>query len=393
MKNNTKQKSFPKKWQRAKLGSLGTVMTGGTPNTSIPKYWGGDIRWMSSGEVNQRRIYDTEKRITEEGLRSSNATMLPTGAVMIALAGQGKTRGKVAVLEVETTCNQSLAAVIPDKEKLTSDFLFYSLEDRYQELRNISGGEGRAGLNLRLIKDFEILIPSPLEQKRIAEILVSVDDEITKIEKIISATEKLNRGLMQNLLAFKGKADVRKLALKEIGKVAMCKRVFKKETLSHGEIPFYKIGTFGKDPDAFISQKLYDTYREKFSFPKKGDILLSASGTIGRKVRYDGKPAYFQDSNIIWLEHNESKVLNDFLFYLYDSIEWQTEGSTIKRLYNDLFLKKVIPVPPIEEQRKVISILSSVEQKILISKKIRSTLLQLKKGLMQDLLTGKVRTI
>lgn len=291
--------------------------------------------------------------------------------------------------------SMDLSAIDIDEEKVDKLFFYYLLQDKKARdfMRNQASGSTVLHLKTGNVPKFEFQLPTLPEQKKIAEILVLIDNEITKTEEIISATEKLNRGLMRGLFSFKGKAGVKKLALKEIGKVAMCKRVFKKETSNSGEIPFYKIGTFGKEPDAFISQKLYDTYRNKFSFPKKGDILLSASGTIGRKVRYDGNPAYFQDSNIIWLEHDESKVLNDFLFYLYDSIEWQTEGSTIKRLYNDLFLKKIIPIPSIDEQRKIISILSSVEQKILINKKIRSNLLLLKKGLMQDLLTGKVRTV
>ena len=102
--------------------------------------------------------------------------------------------------------------------------------------------------------------------------------------------------------------------LGEIGKVSMCKRILKKQTSPIGDIPFYKIGTFGKIPNAFISKEVYKEYLSKYSFPKKGDILLSASGTIGRRVIYDGKPAYFQDSNIVWIANNEEKVLNEYPF-------------------------------------------------------------------------------
>ena len=96
--------------------------------------------------------------------------------------------------------------------------------------------------------------------------------------------------------------EIKKLG--EIGKVSMCKRVFKEQTSDSGDIPFYKIGTFGKEPDAFITYETYNEYRNKFAFPKKGDVLISASGTIGRRVKYDGKPAYFQDSNIVWIAFN-----------------------------------------------------------------------------------------
>ena len=151
------------------------------------------------------------------------------------------------------------------------------------------------------------------------------------------------------------------IALNEIGKVSMCKRIFKNETQPSGDVPFYKIGTFGKEPNAFISQDIYDEYRTKFSFPKKGDVLLSASGTIGRRVIYDGQPAYFQDSNIIWIDNDESKVLNKFLYYLYATVEWKTEGGTIQRLYNDNLKKIKIPVPSLEEQEGIVSILDKFD--------------------------------
>jgi len=151
-------------------------------------------------------------------------------------------------------------------------------------------------------------------------------------------------------------------ALGEVGKVSMCKRIFKNQTSTTGQIPFYKIGTFGNTPNAFISQEIYDEYRKKFSFPKKGDVLLSASGTIGRRVIYDGEPAYFQDSNIIWIDNDESKVLNMFLYYLYSIITWQTEGGTIKRLYNDNLKKIQIPIPPLTIQKEIVKILDNFTQ-------------------------------
>jgi type I restriction enzyme S subunit len=141
----------------------------------------------------------------------------------------------------------------------------------------------------------------------------------------------------------------------------MCKRIFKNETSVVGDIPFYKIGTFGKEPDAFISHEIFDKYRKKFSFPKKGDVLLSASGTIGRRVVYDGNPAYFQDSNIIWIDNDESTVLNKFLYHLYAVVKWRTEGGTIKRLYNDNLKKIKIPVPPLVEQKRIVAILDKFE--------------------------------
>ena len=133
----------------------------------------------------------------------------------------------------------------------------------------------------------------------------------------------------------------------------MCKRIFKEETTTEGEIPFYKIGTFGSSPDAFISRQLFEEYKAKFSYPKPGAILLSASGTIGRIVEYKGEEAYFQDSNIVWLSHDKS-VSNKFLKVLYPTVKWDgIEGSTIQRLYNDNFLKTGFKMPGLPEQEKI----------------------------------------
>ncbi|GAA9616202.1 hypothetical protein HpHA84_12250 [Helicobacter pylori] len=136
----------------------------------------------------------------------------------------------------------------------------------------------------------------------------------------------------------------------------------KHQTTRYGEIPFYKIGTFGNTADAFISKKLFLEYKTKYSFPKKGDILISASGTIGRAVIYDGKPTYFQDSNIVWIDNDETLVKNDFLFYAYSNVKWNTEYTTILRLYNDNFRNTLIPLPPLNEQIAIANILSALDR-------------------------------
>ncbi len=153
-----------------------------------------------------------------------------------------------------------------------------------------------------------------------------------------------------------------RVRLGDVGKPCMCKRVMKHQTTRYGEIPFYKIGTFGNTADAFISKKLFLEYKTKYSFPKKGDILISASGTIGRAVIYDGKPAYFQDSNIVWIDNDETLVKNDFLFYVYSNIKWNTEHTTILRLYNDNFRNTLIPLPPLNEQIAIANILSALDR-------------------------------
>ncbi|MGL2795363.1 restriction endonuclease subunit S [Helicobacter pylori] len=168
--------------------------------------------------------------------------------------------------------------------------------------------------------------------------------------------------MMKRMDALTTPSNWQKVRLGDIGKPCMCKRVMKHQTTPYGEIPFYKIGTFGNTADAFISKKLFLEYKTKYSFPKKGDILISASGTIGRAVIYDGKPAYFQDSNIVWIDNDETLVKNDFLFYVYSNIKWNTEHTTILRLYNDNFRNTLIPLPPLNEQIAIANILSDVDR-------------------------------
>ena len=155
-------------------------------------------------------------------------------------------------------------------------------------------------------------------------------------------------------IRFKGFSDAweqRKLG--EIGSVSMCRRIFKEQTSETGDIPFYKIGTFGADPDAFISRELFEEYKSKYPYPQKGDILISASGSIGRAVEFAGNNEYFQDSNIVWLNHDE-RLSNPFLKCFYSVVKWAgIEGSTIKRLYNDNILNTVICLPSVPEQKRI----------------------------------------
>lgn len=186
-----------------------------------------------------------------------------------------------------------------------------------------------------------------------AELTVELTVELT-------AQKKRYEYFFNALMSFKhGKSiSVKWLTLGEIGRVSMCKRIMKMETSAEGEIPFYKIGTFGKEPDAYIKKEKYDEYKAAYPYPKEGDILISAAGTIGRTVIYNGEPAYYQDSNIVWIDNDESKVLNKYLYYCFAMKPWSvSNGGTIARLYNDNISKAVIPVPPLEEQQRIVDIL------------------------------------
>ena len=165
----------------------------------------------------------------------------------------------------------------------------------------------------------------------------------------------------------------------------MCKRIFKYETSDSGDVPFYKIGTFGNKADAFITNEKYEYYKSKFSFPNKGDILLSASGTIGRIVEYSGEKAYFQDSNIVWLNHNDN-IKNSFLKVLYPIVKWDgIEGSTIKRLYNSNFLSTEIHVPKVKEQEKIGVLFEKIDNLITLHQSKYDKLVNVKKALLEKM--------
>ncbi|MCR4827037.1 MAG: restriction endonuclease subunit S [Bacteroidales bacterium] len=179
--------------------------------------------------------------------------------------------------------------------------------------------------------------------------------------------------------------------LGEIGEVLMCKRIMKYQTDSCGDIPFFKIGTFGGKPDAFISRKVFDEYKTKYSYPKIGDVLISAAGTIGRTVIFNGTPSYYQDSNIVWIDNDNKQVLNKYLYYYYSTINWITDTGTIPRLYNGALKAIQIPTPPIEQQTRIVSILELWDTAIAKQTALIENLTLRKRGLMQQLLTGNKR--
>lgn len=191
---------IPEDWDVKKINEFTDCTAGGTPSTLISEYWDGHIPWMSSGELHLKRVNDVTVRITDLGLKNSSARMLPKSCVLIGLAGQGKTRGTVAVNEIELCTNQSIAAIFPSF-KHSTDYLFYNLHVRYDELRGLSTGDGgRGGLNLTIIRNIEIPFPEKEEQKAIAEVIHHIDMDITVLTNRLTKTKSIKQGMMQELL-------------------------------------------------------------------------------------------------------------------------------------------------------------------------------------------------
>ena len=279
----------------------------------------------------------------------------------------GASIGNVGLFPGERKCFLGgaicVAKVLPQYDV---DYVYYCVESHnvQHQIRRKTKGAGQATITVEDIREFEIPLP-PIEiQSEIVHTLDNYTENVVKLQNQLTAEltarQKQYTFYRNKLLTFSGneKAKIVKISLGDIGPICMCKRILKSQTNTVEGVPFYKIGTFGKKADAYISKETFDEYQSKYNFPKKGDVLISAAGTIGRTVVYDGEPAYFQDSNIVWIDNDESIVLNSYLRYCYELKPWKaSEGGTIPRLYNDNIAKAVIAVPSIEEQKRVVSIL------------------------------------
>ena len=198
----TRLDGFNGEWIESTIeDSTKEIITGGTPSTTVDKYWGGSIPWLASTEIHQKIITRATKNITNIGLNNSSAKMAPKDSVLIALAGQGKTRGTAAFLAYPMALNQSLAALVAADET-DSKFLYYLIENMYLELRELSSGDGgRGGLNKTLIKNINIRLPREIkEQHAIAEVLTSLDDEIESLKIEKEKMLQIKEGEMDELL-------------------------------------------------------------------------------------------------------------------------------------------------------------------------------------------------
>lgn len=193
---------FEGEWVEETIGNVTkSIITGGTPSTLINEYWGGSIPWLASGEIHQKMITKASRYITDKGLNNSSAKIAPKNSVLIALAGQGKTRGTVGFLMVSMAINQSLASLVPSEE-VHPKFLFYKIENMYQDLRELSSGDGgRGGLNKSLLKNISVKVPIDLkEQKAIAEVLTAMDEEINALKTEKDKMSQIREGAMDDLL-------------------------------------------------------------------------------------------------------------------------------------------------------------------------------------------------
>ena len=168
---------------------------------------------------------------------------------------------------------------------------------------------------------------------------------------------------------FEGEWESRKIG--EDCSVLMCKRIFAHQTSEQGDVPFYKIGTIGAEPDAYISRELFEDYKAKYNYPREGEVMVTCAGTVGKTIVFNGDDSYYQDSNIVWLSNPKQLYLNSFLNYYLSRVNWnKLNSTTITRIYNDNLRELIIKYPSVEEQEKIVSLLSLLDQRIAVQNKV-----------------------
>lgn len=386
---------FDKNWLFVKISDLASQFkTGGTPSTKEPTFWGGSIPWIQSSDIQKDILSGVipQKFISEEGLQNSSAKLIPKNSIAIV------TRvgvGKLAIIDQDYATSQDFLSI----SDFDGDILFivYSIYRMLQKESTQLQGTSIKGITKEDLLSKKICLPEIDEQSAIGSLIRTLDDLLASYMDNLANYQSLKVTMLSKMFPKAGQTvpdirldgfegDWKEMTLGSLGSVAMNKRIFKDETSENGDIPFYKIGTFGGTADAFISKEKFKEYKEKYPYPEIGDILISASGSIGRTVVYNGEDAYYQDSNIVWLKHDQ-QLDNSYLQQYYEIIKWSgIEGTTIKRLYNKNILETNIFLPPsVYEQQAIGSYFSNLDNLIAAHQEKISQLETLKKKLLQDM--------
>ena len=332
------------------IGSFAQCVAGATPNSKDPSLWDGNIPWMSSGEVNKRIIRSTDRCITQRGFDSCSTKMIPAGAVVVALAGQGKTRGTVARTRIELCTNQSLCAIISDAN-VDSDFLFHYLVSQYNNLRAVSSGDGtRGGLNLKMIREYRVPVP-PLEvQREIVRIL----DQFTTLEAELEAELEARRTqyehyrnhlLSYESLAARGPVEMVKLG--ELAHIATGGRNTS-DAVENGTYPFY---VRSQVP---LSLNEYDF--------DESAVLTAGDGVGVGKVFHHVEGKYALHQRAYRLVPNLELLSSRYLYHVMVSqfgryLESTVFHSSVTSVRKPMLERFPVAVPPMEEQDRVADVL------------------------------------
>lgn len=311
-------------WKTVKIADIGDVYSGGTPSSMESSYWNGSLPWLSSGETSQRYIYNTERSISEEGVKHSSTRFAQKGSIVMASAGQGHTRGQVSMLCIDTYVNQSVLVIKPDLRKIDPAFLFFNLDGRYNELRQLSDSAStRGSISGKILKDLPINLPSLEDQRRIASILSSLDDKIENNNRINANLETQAQALFKSwFVDFEPWGGVMPDDWKEttIGEICTCclggtpSRA--KAEYWNGDIPWINSGEVNKYRIVAGSEFITELGLRKSAtklLPKKTTVLAITGATLGQVSLLEIEACANQ--SVIGIVQNE-KVPYEFIYPL-----------------------------------------------------------------------------
>ena len=377
-------KEFDGGWSNKKIGEIAVVTSGGTPSRNIPKYWNGHIPWVTTSLVDFNIINNAEEFITQDGVDNSSAKLFPKNTILMAMYGQGITRGKVAILGIDATTNQACAA-IKLRDGIDIHFVFQNLMNRYEEIRDLSNEGGQKNLSAGIIKDISISYPSKPEQTKIASFLSAVDEKISQLTQKHALLSQYKQGMMQKLFSqqIRFKADDGS----EFGewvewKFASCIDIFDnlRKPVSASE---RKVG-FTPYYGANGIQSYIDGYTHEGEF-----ILIAEDGAndlINYPVQYvNGKIWVNNHAHVV--SGKQHIVDNKFLKYRLGSIDFTKYlvGGGRAKLNAGAMKEIAFLLPCLEEQTKIANFLSEIDQKIEVVAQQIEQAKQWKKGLLQQM--------
>lgn len=393
---------FSGEWEVKKIRDYAECRAGATPDTKNNAYWdNGTISWMSSGEVNNKFIYFTEKKITRLGYEKTSTQLLPINTVVIALAGQGKTRGTVAITRTELCTNQSLCGILNSTE-LNSEYLFQFLSSQYKQLRASStgGDESRGGLNLQIIGNFRLPYTSLPEQQKIADFLSTVDSIIASETKILNALQKKKKALMQKLFSqqIRFKADdgseFPEWVEKKLGEVCEPPKYgLNASGIDYdGEHKYLRITDIDEITHTFTPEDLTSPseYSDEYLL-KENDIVFARTGaSTGKTYLYDSKDGDLYYAGFLIKFHVKGENAK-FIFYqtcTHEYEKWVHVMSTRSGqpgINSEEYSSMKIKLPCKEEQQKIADCLSSLDLLIQNQQKVVTNWQHRKKALLQQM--------
>ena len=409
-------------WKEVKLEEYAdSIFSGGTPSTKNASYWNGSFPWLSSGETKNTFIYETEKKITQEGIDNSSTKLAKKDDVVIASAGQGNTRGQTSICKIDTYINQSIISIRSNQKKLNPYYLFYNISSRYKELRKISDGHSiRGSLTTKIIKDLSIKIPPLEEQKAIAHILSTLEDKIEVNNRINKTLEDMAQEIFRQWFVdfeFPNedgepyKSSGGEMVESELGMIPKgweVKKVEKVTKIIRGAsprpiqdfirdegIPWVKISDASSSNTRFISSTkefIKEEGRNKSREVKVGTLILSNSATPGIPMimKID---ACVHDGWLIFDEFRE--VTKEYMFHFLTEnrigILSLSNGSVFRNLKTDILKNYKIIVPSSNVVARVDDIFKSINNSIDNIENQIITLTQIRDGLLPKLMSGEIR--